>query len=107
MADHHPAGFFQNVMHGKPILAGGFHAHILAALRRKPVPKVAQTAGKGGEAFAAVGCDALGIRGRDACNHEIPVHIHTAADGMNDFEFCHIGTSKSILEETGSDWTLS
>ena len=48
----------------------------------------------------------LMIRGSNTSNEKVLVHIHSAADRVNDFEH-NTSPQNKYLRNTGSDWTLT
>ena len=78
--------FFKDVEYGNPVLSGGFHANIQAAVFQKPVCKTVQVRIEGTESlFLINGLQAVCGCGDDRSNHECFVNIHTAADWEYDF----------------------
>ena len=89
VAYHHIAGGFQNVVDGKPVLTRGFHADILTIVFCQPAPQVPQPSRIGREPAAFVIRYALRVRGRNALNYKIAMHVHPAANRINDLQSSH------------------
>ena len=64
--DEETGGVFQDIENGDPILAGRFHADVVAVVFCKPVTQLLQTFGKGREAGLPVFGTAFGIGNANA-----------------------------------------
>ena len=77
---------FKDVVDGNPIFTGRFHTNVTAVVFRQPDGKQTQVVRESGKAAGFVGSNAVGIGRSDAGNNERLVDVHTAADGINDFQ---------------------
>lgn len=68
-----------NVVDGNPILAGGFHAHVVAGIVTKPRGKAAQIASE-------IGSNAVGVGRGNTGNDKGFVDIDSAIDRINNFK---------------------
>jgi hypothetical protein len=75
---------FENVENRNPILAGGFHADVSAAMFQQPCAKTDQVRVQGGKGFGDVGCDVVLVGGCNGCDDCSLVHINAAANGIDD-----------------------
>jgi hypothetical protein len=74
----------------KPILACRFHTDITAVIVNEPVPKKAQALREGRETLDLVLGNFRVVSGCDTRYKEVLMDIHTATDGINDFEIRQI-----------------
>lgn len=75
-----------NVVDGNLILAGGFHAHVVAGIVTKPRGKAAQIASESRKAFGMIGSNAVGVGRGNTGNDKGFVDIDSAIDRINNFK---------------------
>ena len=84
IGDHDTDILFQNIENGNPILAGGFHARVVAVVGNKPVPQFAEGFVERGEALFLVGQDRRFLGGHDGGNEKFLVDIDATTAGVDD-----------------------
>jgi hypothetical protein len=86
MGKHDVTGLFEDIEHGYPVLAGGFHADLRAVVLLKPRRKLPQPLGESRKTGFVVSGYAVIVRNANAGKDKILVNVETATVVENDFE---------------------
>lgn len=79
-------GLFEDIEHGNPVFAGGFHADLSAVVLLKPCSEVSQALGEGRETSFIVLGSAVIVRDANAGKDKVLVNVETAAVVKKYFE---------------------
>ena len=79
VSERNPAGLFEDVEHGNPILPRRFHADLCAAQFRQPTAKVSKTFGESSKPGFVVLCSIVTVSNANASVNPGLVNVKTAA----------------------------